>query len=459
MRVLFATAELAPLAAVGGLAHAAAGLVRELRAQGVDVEVVLPDYAGLELEDEESLALETPGWASPAVARRGVHPSFGPLTLVWTPVIPRPHPYLDGRGEGWPDNDVRFLSFSAAVAALAFATRPDVVHLNDWHTAAASAWTAGQVPTVLSIHNLAHQGSTGQEWLGVLGLHAGAFDWGGACNPLAGAIALAEAIVVVSPTYREEVLGPETGAGLDWRLREREHVLVGIRNGIDVDVWNPLRDAHVPVPFGPDDLSGKEQAHRALLLRVGLPERLGPLAVVVTRLTHQKGIDLLVPILADLEELDAQAAILGAGEEWLVGALREVAASRPASVAFVEGYDEPLSHLFFAGGDFLLMPSRFEPCGLAQMQAMRYGTLPVVTDVGGLHDTVIDLDEDPERGTGWRAAVPETPALREALGRASRMWWDPVLRESAQRRAMTADWSWQEPAAAHVELYRRLSGR
>jgi starch synthase len=456
VRVLFATAELAPVAAVGGLAHAAAGLVRELRAQGVDVEVALPDYAGLHLAGEQSFVLETPPWASPAVVRRGSHPAFGPLTLVWTPVIPRPHPYVDERGEGWPDNDVRFLSFSAVVAALAFATRPDVLHLNDWHTAAATAWTAGEVPTVLSIHNLAHQGWTGLEWLERLGPRAAAFLRDGACNPLAGAIALADAIVVVSPTYREEVLRPETGAGLDGLLREREHALVGIRNGIDVDIWDPSRDAHVPAPFDADDPTGKALARAALCERVGLPERPGPLAVAVTRLTHQKGIDLLLPILEDLEELDAQVAILGAGEELLVRALREAAASHSASVAFVEGYDEPLSHLYFAGGDLLLMPSRFEPCGLAQMQAMRYGTLPVVTDVGGLHDTVIDLDEDPERGTGWRAATPDTLAFRDALERTIRGWWNPAVREGARRRAMTADWSWREPAAAHVELYRSL---
>ena len=456
MRVLFASAELTPVAAVGGLAQAAAGLARELRAQEVDVEIVLPDYSGLELEAEEPLVLDVPGWARPASARRGEHPAVGALTLVHVPGIRRPDPYVDERGEGWPDNDARFLAFSAAVSALARMSRPDVVHLNDWHTAAAAAGVAGEIPVVLSVHNLAYQGQTGVQWVARLGPHAAAFAWDGACNPLAGGIALADSVVVVSPTYREEVLRPETGAGLDRLLRERRGALVGIRNGIDVELWDPSRDPHLPARYDARDLSGKSRSRAALLDRLDLPELAGPLAVAVTRLVEQKGVDLLLPLLPELKEMGLQAAILGSGDPRLAGALRDAAAVRPSSLAFVEGYDEPLSHLLLAGGDLLLMPSRFEPCGLAQMQAMRYGTLPVVTDVGGLHDTVVDLDEDPGRGTGWRAASADSSALRDALVRAVRGWADQETRAAAQLRGMTADWSWAEPATAYVDLYRRL---
>jgi starch synthase len=459
VRVLFATAELAPVASVGGLAHAAAGLVRELRAQGVEVEVALPDYGGVELAGEEALGLATPGWASPSGARRGVHPVAGQLTLVSVPGIRRPHPYTDEHGSGWLDNDARFLGFSAAVAALARATTPDVLHVNDWHAATALAWSDDATPSVLSIHNLAYQGHTSLEWLERLGSRAGAFERDGACNPLAGGIALADAIVVVSPTYREEVLRPETGAGLDAQLRERQRALVGIRNGIDVEVWNPSGDPHLPALFDADDLAGKELARAALLGRLGLPATDRPLAVAVTRLVHQKGFDLVLPLLAELDGAGLQVGILGAGDPWLVQALRGSAEAHPESVAFVEGYDEALSHLLFAGGDLLLMPSRFEPCGLAQMQAMRYGTLPVVTDVGGLHDTVIDLDEDRERGTGWRAAAADTASLADAILRAVRGWRSPSVRVGAQRRGMTTDWSWAEPAAAHRDLYRTLTTR
>jgi len=457
VRVLFATAELTPLAAVGGLAQAAAGLARELRAQGVDVEVALPDYSGLELAGEEELELDVPAWAGPARARRGAHEAFGDVTLVSVPGIARPHPYLDELGAGWPDNDARFLGFSAAVAALARATAPDVLHLNDWHAAAAAAGRERALPVVLSVHNLAYQGWTGPEWVARLGPGAAAFARDGACNPLAGGIALADAIVVVSPTYREEVLRPETGAGLDALLRDRADSLLGIRNGIDVELWDPARDPHVPAPFDADDLSGKALAREALLERLGLPERSGPVAVAVTRLVEQKGFDLVLPLIARLRELGLRLGILGAGDAAQAAAFREAAAEHPESLAFVEGYDEPLSHLLVAGGDLLLVPSRFEPCGLAQMQAMRYGTLPVVTDVGGLHDTVLDLDGDPARGTGWHAAAADSDAILDALGRAVRGWSDPGIRAAAQRRGMTADWSWREPAAEHVELYERLT--
>jgi starch synthase len=457
VRVLFAAAELTPLVAVGGLAQAASGLVRELRSQGVDVEVALPDYGGLELEREERLELDVPPWARPAVARRGEHAATGPLTLVDVPGIRRAHPYVDASGAGWPDNDARFLGFSLAVAALARATGPDVVHLNDWHTAAATAGLEG-APVVLSVHNLAYQGWAGPEWVERLGPRGAAFERDDACNPLAGGIALADAVVLVSPTYREEVLRPETGAGLHGLLGQRGDALVGIRNGIDVEAWDPASDPHLPVPFGAEDLAGKERSRAALLARLGLPERPGPLAVAVTRLVEQKGIDLLLPLVPELDGLGVQLAILGAGEAELAAALREAASLHPESFAFVEGYDEPLSHLLFAGGDLLLMPSRFEPCGLAQMQAMRYGTLPVVTDVGGLHDTVADLDEDTARGTGWRALTPDSAAFRDALRRAVRGWADPAVRTAAQRRGMSADWSWAEPAAEHVALYRSLAG-
>jgi starch synthase len=397
-------------------------------------------------------------WGAPrAGAGRGPHDAFGEVTLVSVPGIERAHPYLDELGAGWPDNDARFLGFSVGVAVLARATGPDLVHLNDWHTAAAAAGLRSAMPVVLSVHNLAYQGWTALEWVERLGPGADAYAREGACNPLAGGIALADAIVVVSPTYREEVLRPEMGAGLDGLLRERADVLHGIRNGIDVELWDPEDDPHVPAPFGVHDLSGKAVAREALLRRLGLPERPGPLAVAVTRLVEQKGFDLLLPLVPRLHELGLQVGILGAGDAGQADAFRQAAAAHPGTLAFVEGYDEPLSHLLVAGGDLLLMPSRFEPCGLAQMQAMRYGTLPVVTDVGGLHDTVVDLDEDPEQGTGWHASAADSESLLDALERAVRGWFDPGIRAAAQRRGMTADWSWREPAAEHVDLYRRLT--
>ena len=237
----------------------------------------------------------------------------------------------------------------------------------------------------------------------------------------------------------------------------RGDALVGILNGIDADDWGPAHDPHLPAPFDADDLSGKELARAALLERLDLPGRPGPLAVSVTRLAEQKGIDLLVPLVPELDALGLRLAILGSGDAVLADALHRAAETHPSSLAYVEGYDESLAHLMFAGGDLLVMPSRFEPCGLGQMQAMRYGTLPVVTDVGGLHDTVVDLEDDPGAGAGWRAAAADTPSFREALVRAVRGWSDETVRAAAQRRGMTTDWSSAGPAARYVDVYRRLT--
>jgi starch synthase len=459
VRVLFASAELAPVATVGGLAAAAAGLVTELRRHGVEVEAALPDYGGVELADETVEALDVPDWAAPASARRGTHETAGPLTLVTTPGIARPDPYVDEDGAGWPDNDRRFLGFSMAVAALARTRQPDVLHLNDWHTASALAALDETQPSVLSIHNLAYQGWTGAEWVSRIGPRGHAYLRGDACNPLAGALRLADAVVVVSPTYREEILRPGGGLELDDLLAGRGATLVGIRNGIDVTVWDPAHDPHLPAPFDATDLAPKALARSAALEATTLTDTTGPLAVAVSRLAEQKGIDLLLPAIGDLVGSGGRLAVLGAGSAALAAELRAAVAAHPGAIAFVEGYDDPLSHLLIGGGDLLLMPSRFEPCGLTQMQAMRYGTLPVVTDVGGLHDTVLDLDLDPAHGTGWRAPEPTTAAVAATLGRAMRGWTDVEARVGAQRRGMTADWSWRQPAARHVELYREIAIR
>jgi len=459
VRILYATAELHPVATVGGLAAAAAGLTAELRRQGAEVEVVLPDYGGVALDGETRLQLDVPKWAAPALARSGVHGVAGPLTLVSVPGIARPDPYVDEHGEGWPDNDRRFFAFAAAVAALAWLRRPDMLHLNDWHAATALAAFDSPQPSVLSIHNLAYQGHAARRWAKRLGPRGKAYRYGKACNPLAGAIALADATVVVSPTYREEVRRPEGGCGLDDLLRARGEALVGIRNGIDIALWDPAADPHLPARFDATDLAGKHACRAAALARVGLPDGDGPLAVVVSRLTEQKGIDLLLPLVPELRALGLRLAVLGSGQAALTNDLRAAAERHPRELAFVEGYDEELAHLLIAGADLLLMPSRFEPCGLTQMQAMRYGTLPVVTDVGGLHDTVTDLDEEPMRGTGWRAATLASEAVADAVRRAVAGWRNPDVCRAARQRGMAADWSWREPASRHVDLYRTVAAR
>jgi starch synthase len=454
--VLFAAAELAPLARVGGLAAAAAGLVGEMRRQGVAVEAVMPDYDGIALAREKVIELDVPAWAGPARARSGLATGFGQVTLVSAAGTTRSHPYVQPDGSGWPDNDHRFFAFSAAVAALNAVRKPDILHLNDWHTATALAHLTLRPPTVLTIHTLGYQGNTNRGWLNSMPHHHQAFDWYGDCNPLAGGIRLADLVVAVSPNYAREITTHEGGFGLDPLLRERSERLVGILNGIDDDEWNPATDTHLAATFGAHDLDGKLACRHALAERCSLNPGSGPLIGVVTRLVHQKGIDLLVPNIPFLDGLDASLVVLGDGDQYLADALSAAAAELPGRVSFIRGYDESLAHQIFAGADLLAMPSRFEPCGLAQMQAMRYGTLPVVTGVGGLVDTVIDIDAQPDAGTGVVARQPTVHALTDALHRAARAWAQPARRSSMQRRGMVTDWSWRTPAATHIEWYDRL---
>ncbi|MCB1000678.1 MAG: glycogen/starch synthase [Acidimicrobiales bacterium] len=459
MKVLFATAELAPLVRVGGLAAAAAGLIDELRRQDVDLEVALPDYAGLPLADVEVVQLDVPDWAGPARARRGRTAEGLDVTLIEVPGIARPHPYLQPSGEGWYDNDERFFKFSIAIAALARARRPDVLHLNDWHTASALAHLdpAKRPPTMLTIHTLGYQGRANGGWLKAFPYERDAFEYVGDVNPLAGGIRLADVVVTVSPTYAREIVTPEGGFGLDGFLSDLGDRLVGIRNGIDTVAWDPSTDPHLVATYGPGDLAGKDACRAAVRAELGLADVAGPLSVVVTRLADQKGVDLLLPLLPLLDRMPGQVAVLGDGDAHLADALQSAAAANPGRVAFHRGYDEVLAHRLTAGADLFLMPSRFEPCGLAQMQAMRYGTLPVVTDVGGLHDTVIDVDADPARGTGTTAARPTSIDLLDAWHRAARAFANRPRRDAMRRRAMAADWSWREPAAAHLDWYERIA--
>ena len=459
MKVLFATAELAPVARVGGLAQAAAGLVAALRGLGVDVEVVLPDYAATPLEDETFTTLAVPPWAGPATARHGHLDGVGPITLVSASGIERSHPYLEPAGQGWPDNDHRFFAFCAAVAALTEQHAPDILHLNDWHTAGVLAFLGEpRPPTVLTIHTIAYQGRTSPGWLTVIPHHRAEYTHDGDCNPMAGAIRLAELIIAVSPTYAREILTPQEGAGLQDLLQEAEPRLVGILNGIDTSVWDPATDPHLAATYTTAELKRKRRCRKAVRSDLGLADDDSPLVVMVTRLVDQKGVDLALACIPFLERLPAQLAVLGDGDEALASALRQAADEHPGVVAFHRGYDEGLAHRLFGGGDLLLMPSRFEPCGLAQMQAMRYGTLPVVTDVGGLHDTVVDLDAHPARGTGVMAAEVSAAGVLDALHRAGRVFADRDRRDLARLRGMTSDWSWQEPALEHVRHYERLVG-
>lgn len=455
---MFATAELAPVATVGGLASAAAGLGAELRRQGVDVALVMPDYGDVDLVDETVVDLHVPSWVGQAQVRIGRHPIVGELHLVSVPGMARPHPYLQANGEGWRDNNERFFRFARSVAAFVEQDRPDALHLNDWHTGPVLAALSDPPPTILSLHNLAYQGVTDGSWLRLIGPRAGHFEWWGDTNPLSGALALADRIVAVSPHYATEIVTAEGGFGLDEPLRNRGSDLVGILNGIDTDVWNPATDTLIEAPFTAADLTARAANRAALHARCGFVDDDVPLATVVTRLTHQKGVDLLAPLIPLLSQIPMRLAILGSGDAGLAAHLHHLAGRYPESFAFVEGYDEALSHLMFAGADLYLMPSRFEPCGLTQMQAMRYGAIPVVTAVGGLVDTVIDVDLE-RNGTGFVAERVTSQDMLAAMFRAARRVRERRRHVALQRRVMNIDWSWRLPAREYSALYAELAGR
>lgn len=456
MNVLFATAEFAPLVRVGGLAAATAGLVAELRRQGVEVEVVLPDYFDTALDGATELALDVPEWAQPAAARTGTLAGVGEITLISCAGIHRSHPYVQPNGLGWADNDRRFMAFSAAVAALTLVRKPDVLHLNDWHTSATLAHLPHPPASVLTVHTLGYQGQCHRGWLQALPYRAEAYDEWGDCNPLAGAIRLADLVVAVSPNYAAEITTPQFGFGLDHLLRDRGPRLVGILNGIDDREWDPETDPHLQANYSAADLAGKSVNRAALLERCGLQSAGGPVVAMVTRLVDQKGVDLAVGCAPFLRRVHASMVILGDGDDALAALCDDAVARHPGEVAFVRGYDNGLAHLMFGGADVLVMPSRFEPCGLAQMQAMRYGTLPLVTDVGGLHDTVVDVDDVPAQGTGVVARRAEGTDVLDGLHRMTRSWGQVRRRAAMQRRGMTTDWSWRAPAGQHVEWYRRM---
>lgn len=457
LHILFAAAEFDPLVKVGGLGEAAAGLVGELRRRGLHVDVVVPDYGSVRLLGQTEEQLDVPDWAGPAKARTGRVAGIGEVTLVQVPQIARPHPYADpDTGRTWPDNDQRFLAFSAAVAALAARRQPDVVHLNDWHTAAATAFLPDGLACLLGIHNLAYQGQADRSWQQRLGARAWAFDQFGGTNPLAGGVRLADRIVAVSSGYAKEILTNAHGAGLQGLLVERGSALVGIRNGLDADAWNPANNTSLPATFTASNMAGKELCRKYLLQRTTIEADDGPLIGFVGRFVDQKGVDLVLELARYLHRLPARLVLIGEGEADLVARAARVAAEHHERMFYFARFKSDLAQLLVAGSDLLLMPSRFEPCGLVQMQAMSFGSIPVATAVGGLGDTILDADMHSSLGTGFLAAEPTVVDLLDATHRALRAWTDRRRRTAICRRGMRTDWSWAKPAAHYNELYRSM---
>ena len=475
LSILFATSEMAPWVKTGGLGDVAAALPAALRRLGHDVRVLLPAYPALHAAFPDAAAVaELPALAPalPACRLLAAEADGLPLLLLDCPVLfGRPgNPYLDGQGHDWPDNAIRFGLLSRVAARLGQAAsplgwQPDVVQVNDWQTALAPAWLhyEGGAASVVTVHNIAFQGCFDREHLAGLGLpeQAWRFDgveYHGQLSFLKAGLQLATQISTVSPTYAREIQDEHFGYGLAPLLRHRADRLRGILNGVDTAVWNPAADPALAAPYAANRLAAKRANKAALQAEMGLAQTDDrPLFGVISRLTHQKGLDLLLTVADGLPHLPAQLVVLGSGDKAMEAGFRELAARHPGQIAVRIGFDENLAHRIEAGADSFVMPSRFEPCGLNQMYSLRYGTPPIVRATGGLADTVVDVDDDTlaDKTANGFVLDSDTPhALWVALERAARAWEDKPLWQRIQQNGMRRDFSWQHAAAEYVALYR-----
>jgi starch synthase len=478
MKVLFVASECAPFVKTGGLADVIGAVPKVLAAQGAEARVMLPAYPALR---ETALSGNTV-WQSDALlggpARlQAVRAEGIDLLLLDAPhLFDRPgNIYLNANGEDWPDNALRFGALSQVAAVVAVdgvpGWQPDVVHAHDWQAGLVPAYLK-QIgkpapPCVLTIHNIAFQGLFDPAIMPVLGLSSALYtsegiEYFGSISFLKAGIVFSEKITTVSPTYARELMLPEFGMGLEGLLRARQSDLSGILNGIDLEVWNPETDAALEQPYSLRKLKAKSVNRAQVMSRFGLePTEDAPLFCVISRLTTQKGLDLLLEALPTLVGRGARLAVLGSGEKGLEAGFVAAAHRYAGSVGVIIGYDEPLSHLMQGGSDAILIPSRFEPCGLTQLYGLRYGTVPVVARTGGLADTVIDANEAAlaaNCATGVQFSPVTTPALEQAILRTCDLFAQPKLWAGMVRRAMKHPVGWDISARAYAGIYQSVQG-
>ncbi|WBU62811.1 glycogen synthase GlgA [Paracoccus aerodenitrificans] len=471
--VLSVASEAAPLIKTGGLADVVGALPAALAPLGWRLRTLLPAYPGLsaKLSDARQVWSDADLFGGPAQMLAGM---VGDLDIL---LLDAPHLfdreggiYGTPSGEDWPDNPARFAALSWAAARIAKdglsdGWRPDLLHCHDWQSGFAPLWTRGSVPSVMTIHNIAFQGIAPASQLEALrlppeGFTPDGYEYWGQISALKAGLIHADAITTVSPSYAAELTTPEFGFGLEGVIRGRADVLSGILNGIDDAVWNPAIDDQIPARYSAGDMEGKTLSAASLRTEFGLDPEGGPLFIVVSRLTRQKGLDLLLETIPGLVARGGQLAVLGSGEPDLQDGFLRAAKAHPGRVAVRIGYDEALSHRMFAGGDVVLVPSRFEPCGLTQIYGLAYGTLPLVARTGGLADTVIDANDAALRAgvaTGLQFAPVTADALSLALRRASALYDQSAIWQRMVRRAMAHPVGWDASARNYAALYDRLT--
>jgi starch synthase len=479
LRILYATPECVPLVKTGGLGDVAAALPVALRQMGLDVRVILPGYPSV----LAALARARDAGRIDAFARlpaaRLLEAELPHRVPAWIIDCPTLYdrgggPYQDPRGVDWEDNPLRFGLLAHVAALLAarqspIAWRPQLVHANDWQTGLAPAYAAlahdRATPTIFTIHNLAFQGIFAPSWVADLGLPAASFaidgvEYHGRVSFLKAGLYYANAITTVSPTYAAEIQREPMGMGMQGLLAARRDTLYGILNGIDTTVWDPANDASIPERYDASTLDRKAVNKTALQMRLGLEPRLDvPLLGAVTRLTTQKGIDLLFDVADAVVGLPAQIAVVASGDRSLEQRLLALTAAWPGRLGSFVGFDETLAHLVESGADAFLMPSRFEPCGLNQMYSQRYGTPPIVHATGGLADSIVDCTAQTladGTATGFKFFAPSAEALMSAIERCVAAYRDAEVWRKLQRNGMARDFSWSRAAREYAAIYARL---
>ncbi|MGQ0485082.1 MAG: glycogen synthase GlgA [Hyphomicrobiales bacterium] len=474
MKVLAAASEIYPLVKTGGLADVVGALPGALKAEDVSVRTLVPAYPAV------AKALERGGvvhryanlFGGPATVIGGHAHGLDLLALDAPHLFKRPgDPYLGPDGKDWPDNAQRFAALSLAAADVARGAikdyAPAVLHVHDWQAALAPAYLKfcrGGPKTVITIHNIAFQGQFPAALFASLQLPQAAFaidgiEFFGNVGYLKGGLQCADAITTVSPTYAEEIRTPEFGMGLDGVLRARRDALSGIVNGIDTDVWDPATDANIAATYDTATLARREINKREIEKRFGLEPGDGLLYCVVSRLTWQKGMDIFAGVLDNLAASGARLALIGKGEAEIEKDILAAGRRHNGRIGVVTAYDEALSHLLQAGADAILVPSRFEPCGLTQLYGLRYGCVPVVARTGGLADTIIDANDAALAAcvaTGIQFSPVDAASLENAMARAMRLFAGRNSWRSLQRRGMKTEVSWKRSAAAYAALYHRL---
>ncbi|MCI9864468.1 glycogen synthase GlgA [Rhizobium skierniewicense] len=474
MKVLSVASEVYPLIKTGGLADVAGALPITLNKFGVTTRTLIPGYPAVKAAVTDAVKIaEMELLGEHADILEAHHEGLDLLILDAPAYYDRlAGPYLDSTGKDFADNWKRFAALSLAAAEIAASKlpgwTPDLLHAHDWQAAMAPVYMryaeTPEIPSILTIHNIAFQGQFGANIFSQLGLPAHAFstesiEYYNDVSFLKGGVQTATAITTVSPSYAEEILTPEFGMGLEGVIRSRAHVMHGIVNGIDAEVWDPASDHLINHNYSSANPKLRTLNKAAVANHFRIDQDGGPLFCVISRLTWQKGIDLVSEVVDDIVAMGGRLVVLGAGEISLEGALLAAASRHPGRVGVAIGYNEPLSHLMQAGCDAIIIPSRFEPCGLTQLYALRYGCIPVVARNGGLNDTVIDANHAAiaaKVATGVQFSSITADGLRHAIRRTVRFYREPKLWTQMQKQGMKSDVSWEKSAGLYADLYAHL---